>query len=148
MFWGEFGVSNLNMKFFREKMTILDPARLVILPTPAPGGPAAAATDRSHHELFLHVDCGQWWCGLDCHVPVALDRVLLVRVLVGEDPNVPVLHVVHAGPGSVTHTVQDLIIPALYRGLQVLERSSQISHFVYLGQWEVGLIECVEDVYM
>ena len=71
---------------------------------------------------------------------VASHGVTLVRGLVVELLHLPVLHVVHTGPG-VTHTVEDLIIPALYRGLQVLERSSQISHFVYLGQWEVGLIE-------
>ena len=95
-------------------MITLDLAGKLKLPELAPGGPAAAtagrsvataAAPRSLHELFLQVDYGKRGCGLYRNVAVALDRVPLVLVLVVEDLDLPVLHVIHIGPGPVeTHS--------------------------------------------
>ena len=71
---------------------------------------------------------------------IASHGVPLVRGLVGEDLHLPVLHVVHTQPG-VANTVQDLIVPALHRGLQVLERCSQLGQLSYLWLGEVRVIQ-------
>ena len=72
---------------------------------------------------------------------VAIRGVLLMLDLVLEYLHLPVFDEVHTQPGLLVNTVQDLIIPVLHRGLQVLKRCSQSGQLSYLWLGKACLVK-------
>ena len=77
---------------------------------------------------------------------VALSGVLLMLGLIHQDLYLPVFDDVHTQPGLLIDTVQDLIIPVLHCGLQVLKRSYQSDQLIYLWLGEVCIVKRVQDI--
>ena len=97
-----------------------------------------------NYNLLIH----HRWCCHDCDMSVASHSVLLMLSLVCKDLGLPVFHSINTGPLLDSHTVQNLIIPSLHSGDNILKAKSKGYQLVHLRHWEVHLIHGMKDIHV
>ena len=81
-------------------------------------------------------------------MPIAEHSVPRMLSLVSEDLGLPVLDRVYTGPLLDPLAVQDLIIPSLHGGDDILKTKPQVYQLVYLWHWEAEFILGMKNIHM